>query len=239
MSPTVARRRRAGTGLLALAFTGLAAGGAVGAATSAASGAGAPSTICIGIVVRYGDVKPPAASPRGGANTFCATVRPGATGAEVLDLRARALHTPPPRYQQGLLCAIDGYPARGCGEPTATGGFRYWSYWHRAPGQNAWTYSNVGADSFRPANGAQEGWSWVAGESEATAPPPPVLAFDAVCATTGATRAPSPAPVPAATSLVAAAPASGNGSGPPVGVLAGAGLIAVVGGLSWRAVRRR
>ena len=29
----------------------------------------------------------------------------------------------------GLLCAIDGYPAGGCGDRTGQGGYHYWSYW--------------------------------------------------------------------------------------------------------------
>ncbi|MFE0463812.1 SCO2322 family protein [Kitasatospora sp. NPDC058965] len=51
-------------------------------------------------------------APRSG----CAQLRPDATSAEVV-----AAVAPPLRYDtgNGLLCAIAGYPAAGCGEPVA------------------------------------------------------------------------------------------------------------------------
>ncbi|PYC77315.1 hypothetical protein C7C46_19315 [Streptomyces tateyamensis] len=54
-------------------------------------------------------IQPPA------ARTACAQLRPGATSAEAL-----AAVAPPLRYDaNGLLCAIAGYPAAGCGEALA------------------------------------------------------------------------------------------------------------------------
>lgn len=34
----------------------------------------------------------------------------------------------------------------------------YWSYWHANPGQNTWSYSQLGAQSYKPANGSVDLW---------------------------------------------------------------------------------
>lgn len=71
----------------------------------------------------------------------------------------------------GLLCAIDGQPATGCGEPASGGGYQFWSYW-TASGGCSWSFSNRGpsARSFstRP---AADGWVWVNGGGQASRPP--------------------------------------------------------------------
>jgi hypothetical protein len=36
----------------------------------------------------------------------------------------------------------------------------YWSYWHADPGQNTWSYSQLGAASYKPANGGVDLWTY-------------------------------------------------------------------------------
>lgn len=154
----------------------------------------ASTTICVGIVVDYGDAK-----PGGGANSFCARVATGATGADVLAARARALGRPQPTYRSGLLCTIDGYPDDGsCGDPAPGGGYRYWSYWHKFQGSSAWTYSQAGATGFTVSDGLLEGWAFQNGGPE-KGRLPPAVSYSSVCRpaaspTPQASRAPSPVP---------------------------------------------
>jgi hypothetical protein len=131
-------------------------GGAGGSLVEAAAGsscASAAGTVHVGLVIDFGTV-----DPAGAAKPMvrqCVTIADRGTGADALSAGG---HTP--RWNSsGLLCAIDGYPATGCGERTATG-YRYWSYWH---GGDAWKYSSVGPDSFRPGEGGVEGWHFVDG----------------------------------------------------------------------------
>ncbi|HVU74919.1 MAG TPA: hypothetical protein VHE83_18290 [Mycobacteriales bacterium] len=146
---------------------------------------------CIGVVVDPAG----SGSPRA-PDTYCATVPYGATGQQVLAARAKALNRPQPRYQGGLLCAIDGYPATGCGEhDTARGGYDYWSYWHKRRGSSQWVYSGTGADQYSPVPGDLEGWAFQEGGAEGGRVPPDVSA-ESVCATarpaaSGASSAPS------------------------------------------------
>ncbi|HEV7208726.1 MAG TPA: hypothetical protein VGN54_08305 [Mycobacteriales bacterium] len=155
-------------------------------------------TICVGVVVAY---QGQATSYGGGSNTYCAKVPAGASGADVLSARARALGRPQPRYENGLLCAIDGFPATGCGRADPRGsGYDYWSHWQRPRGSAGWVYAQSGAFDASPGNGDQEGWSWVQGQSEQNAPRPPLVAFDQVCPP----QRPTPSP----------APAAGGGTGP-------------------------
>lgn len=61
----------------------------------------------------------------------------------------------------------------------------YWSYWHLDPyadGGPAWSYSNLGASSYRVSAGAVEGWSY--GQF---GPPAVKPSFEAICATSAAT----------------------------------------------------
>jgi hypothetical protein len=108
--------------------------------------AGATKTICVGIVVD--------ARPLGGpVSADCTTVSDGSTGYDVL--RA-AGHTVSFR-QDGLICTIDKRPASGC---AATDGQHFWAYFHRAPRSSSWSYSDEGATTYKPDNGATEGWVW-------------------------------------------------------------------------------
>jgi len=130
-------------------------------------------------------------------------------GAILLAARASMLGVPQPRYNPaGLLCAIDGVPATGCGE--AHGGkYAYWSYWHGTGGN--WTYNNFGPASARVNSTVVEGWRYQPnGNGLPTDPPPrgPATA-SAVCV---------PAPPPTTTAprtTVATTPRSTVVTAPP------------------------
>ena len=124
-----------------------------GVGSSCASAAG---TIHVGLVIDYGTVDS-AGSSRSTSRQCVALPDSGKSrsGANALMAGNHALRW----SSSGLLCAIDGYPATGCGESSATG-YRYWSYWH---GGDSWSYSSVGPDSFTPKDGAVEGWHFIDG----------------------------------------------------------------------------
>jgi hypothetical protein len=144
------------------------AAAAVGAPFTATTGARAESTICVGVVVDYGDATGAPSGPRG----TCVEVSPGSTGADVLAKRASQLGTMRPRYNSsGLLCAIDGYPESGCAERTSDD-YEYWSYWHRPPGGGAWQYARVGPGSYEVHDGEVEGWRFQSGNGTRSDPAP-------------------------------------------------------------------
>jgi hypothetical protein len=145
-----------------------------------------------------------------GSNNTCTTVPAGATGTQVLVARAKALGRTMPRIEGGMICSIDGFPAAGqpCSKTDPHGGYDYWAYYHRAPTAGSWSYSNVGSDSYHPANGSEEGWVYVQGQSEADAPRPPLLPFNTVCP-----QAAGPA--------TSAAPGAGSGTTPKAPVAGG------------------
>ncbi|MDH6115740.1 SCO2322 family protein [Kitasatospora sp. GAS204B] len=95
-------------------------GGAPDFAALCANTPARPGLKRVGVVLDFGtsaDASSTAVPPA--ARTGCAQVRPDASSAEVL-----ATLAPPLRYDSnGVLCAIAGYPATGCGEavtaPTA------------------------------------------------------------------------------------------------------------------------
>jgi hypothetical protein len=108
-------------------------------------------------------------------------------GAIVLATRAAQLGVPQPRYNEsGLLCAIDGTPATGCGE-SHNGKYAYWSYWHGANGQ--WTYADNGPATSRVHADVIEGWRWEPDGAASPNDPPPRASTDAsrVCVTAAAT----------------------------------------------------
>ena len=83
----------------------------------------------------------------------------------------------------------------------------YWSFWHANPGQSGWSYSSVGATSFRPSPGSVELWQFGAtnrsGSSGQPAVSPAALrARNAPQATRPATTA-----APRSTGASSAAPA--------------------------------
>jgi hypothetical protein len=174
--------------------------------------AGAPSATCaaaggirVRVVVDFGDAAgaPPAVSD------VCVPVADRTTGAELLAARARQLGTPAPRYDGGLLCAIDGYPETGCGDRTSDG-YRYWSYWHGDAG--SWTYANVGPGSWKLRDGDVEGWRFLNGGPESKAAPPRAAA--ASCPATARATATTAAPPPTTAPRAAAAPTTMPGAVP-------------------------
>jgi hypothetical protein len=117
------------------------------------------------VVVDFGDLpNAPALS------AVCVPVADASNGAVVLAERAKQLGKPAPRYNaSGLLCAIDGLPAEGCGQKTADG-YAYWSYWHGDT--NGWTYSSTGPGGWRARSTTTEGWRFSVGAGNPTDPKP-------------------------------------------------------------------
>lgn len=125
-------------------------------------------------------------------SAWCVPAGAHDNGAMLLAERASMLGTPQPRYNaSGLLCAIDGFPAGGCGEPR-NGHYAYWSYWRGEDG--AWSYASVGPASTRVDPNVVEGWRWEAAGAASPADPPPRVAPDA-----SAVCKPTPPPAPSTT----------------------------------------
>lgn len=181
--------RRAARVLATLVLAG------VGIASMSAPAAASTSSPCrqsaahVAVVIDFGG---------GNVSTACVPIADGSTGIDVLNARAAQLGVAGPRFNpvNGLLCGIDGYPATGCAERTATG-YAYWSYWNGDSG--SWTYSNVGPASRRMHEGTVEGWRFQSGTGASTDRPPSAAAsFAAICppATTTTTAAPTTQPPP-------------------------------------------
>ena len=185
---------------------------AVTAMVGSCAEASAAGTVNVAIAVDPGVIP---GAPRG-PEVMCVTVGDGATGADVLVERARLLGRPPPRWApSGLMCAIDGYPATGCGE-RVDGSYRYWSY--HLGDEGSWSYARTGPAMRRATPARMEGWHFIAGANSPADPPPRVAASAAaVCPPSApspivnAPAAPAPAPAPAPTG------ATPNPGSPPVG----------------------
>jgi hypothetical protein len=170
----------------AAAVVAVLAGSTVAAGVTAARSAHAADTICVALVVDFGDLG-------AGVDSDCVTVPDGSSGEDVL----RARHTLGFRPNQpGFVCTIDGWPHEGC---SASNGEHYWAYFHRAPGSSAWTYSTAGASGYQPRNSSTEGWVWLTRKDQT----PADVAFSSICKTTA-----SPTPKPTSSS-----PSSGDGGG--------------------------
>jgi hypothetical protein len=151
-------------------------------------------------------------------NATCLVVAQGTTGAQLWADRAAVLGTQRPRYaDSGLLCAFDGYPASGCGEPSG-GGYLYWSYWSGNSG--AWVYGGGNPHVRRVNDGDIEGWRFVNGPDSGQNPPPrmapsrslfPPIPAPAPAPAPAPTPAPAPAPAPTAPSDPAGAGSPGTG----------------------------
>jgi hypothetical protein len=127
-------------------------------------------------------------------------------GATVLATRASMLGTPPPRYNtSGLLCAIDGFPATGCGE-RQNGRYAYWSYWHG--GSAAWTYASIGPASTRVDPNVVEGWRWQPDGAASPVDPPPRVAPVAATICKPAATPPPPTTAAATTHTTPRPPSS-------------------------------
>lgn len=106
----------------------------------------------------------------GGSSATCLVVPANTTGSQLLARRGAELGTGSPRYgSSGLLCAIDGMPATGCGDRNA-GGFEYWAYFNGTSG--SWVYGNFNPFTRRLSDGDIEGWRYVRGAGNGQDPPP-------------------------------------------------------------------
>ena len=143
----------------------------------------------------------------------CVPVPAGSTGAQVLAARAKLLRTPAPRYAlSGLLCAIDGYPATGCGQQTGSH-YAYWAYFH---GGSAWSYASDGPSEWQVSPGDVEGWRFEPDGTATPADPPPRApsAAAVLCpASTGTTTTVASPPSTTVGSTVAVGPAPSGGGG--------------------------
>ena len=87
-----------------------------------------------------------------------------------------------------VLAAVAGVLALGV-TPARASAYRYWSYYHAAPGSATWTFAGAGA-TYRPSPGAVEGWRFAVSPGTASAPAPradPATAYNRACS--GATAA--------------------------------------------------
>jgi len=110
----------------------------------------------------------------GGSSATCLVVPTGTTGSQLLARRSAELGTGSVRYgSSGLLCAIDGLPAAGCGDHNA-GGFDYWGYFNAPSG--SWVYGNINPFTRRLSDGDIEGWRYVRGGKGSPQDPPPRIA---------------------------------------------------------------
>jgi hypothetical protein len=146
----------------------------------------------------------------GTGSTVSAVCVPGDSfdnGAAILAARASMLGVPQPRYSaSGLLCAIDGVPATGCGD--AHGGhYAYWSYWHGQGGN--WSYNNFGPASWRVDASVVEGWRYQPDGAGLPTDPPPRGP-----ATAASVCVPAPPPTTAPRTTVAPTPRTTVPSGP-------------------------
>lgn len=126
------------------------------------------------------------------------------------------------RWGDAFVCRIDGKPgSTGSGSqacvdtPPASA---YWAFWHAAPTDGRWTYSDLGALSYHPPGGSIEAWAFGAGACPGIAPNGSIQA----CATNPppASQSTSPAPVaPATTPLI---PPVAAHRAPPAGRAGGA-----------------
>lgn len=134
----------------------------------------APDEIRVGIVVDFGTDDGAPSGPQ----AACVVVQQGATSADVL-LAWSASTVGAPRYDvSGLLCAIGGYPASGCGERTGAG-YRYWSYWEG--GSGVWRYSS-GNPHVQPARADRvEGWRFQESSGSGGDAQPPRRAPGGLC----------------------------------------------------------
>ena len=171
----------AAVGVAATVGATLGPGAAQRAAASAALASTGSSPVCrlparvakdrvvVAVVVDFGGAG-------GRVVVSCVLVKPGASDAQALQVQAAVLGYSPPRYaESGLLCAIGGYPASGCG--TQSGGhYAYWSYWH---GGKRWQYANGGPAEWKVARGDVEGWRFQPDGSATPADPAPRAASSA------------------------------------------------------------
>ena len=146
-----------------LVATAVAAGALLPVTAPVGPAACAAGSVRVAVVVDFSDVA--------ATTETCVAAGERDTGAAVLVARARLLGRPAPRYaSSGLLCAIDGYPAEGCGVRTE-GRYAYWAYYLGT--SSGWSYAAGGPAGRRVNSATVEGWRWhPAGTGVASDPPP-------------------------------------------------------------------
>ena len=149
--------------VLVAVFGAVIFGTSLRADASSCSGPLADGEIRVVIVVDGADIG-------SGSSATCLVVPAGTTGSQLLARRSAELGTGSPRYgSSGLLCAIDGLPATGCGDRNG-GGFGYWAYF--GGGSGSWIYGNFNPFIKRLSDGDIEGWRYVQGAGNGQDPPP-------------------------------------------------------------------
>ena len=121
--------------------------------------ASAEGQVRASLVVDFGTVEGLGSRP---ANTDdCITLAAGGNGATLI---AQRFGKSTIRINSsGLICAIDGYPATGCGEHLPNGKYRYWSYWK---GGSRWDYATIGPADRKIVDGSVEGWRFGDGSTD-------------------------------------------------------------------------
>ncbi|MFT4296506.1 MAG: hypothetical protein QM582_13945 [Micropruina sp.] len=200
--------------VLAACAAGTSAAPAVATAPQLPQAAGCSG---VWVIVDYGSLG-------GGVSTRCAT----SYGTGLAALRSAGFS---PTVDEGFVLKLSGKPSK----PDINKA--YWSYWHaskQADGSySAWSYSNLGAGSYRPKQGNAEGWHYVSINGGNTPPgaKPPTGSIDSPKPKPSAsTRKPTPKPSkktsqpakpastpakPSASSRTSKASASATASRPP------------------------
>jgi hypothetical protein len=139
-------------GIAAASATVSGAAGRVPCADAAADG-----DVTVAFVI---DFSGSAGAPDDGIVKACVAVQPGDNDSEALAAVATEEGFAAPRYNdKGLLCAIGGVPAKGCGQPLDGGKkYDYWSYWQGSP--SGWTYANTGPAENQVDSAIVQGWRW-------------------------------------------------------------------------------
>jgi hypothetical protein len=203
----VSRAGRAGIAVLVAATV---AGPVAAVHTTAACAAGGAR---VAFAIDFGGAP---GAPSSSVVLTCVPVS-GGTGADALAARAQELGTPQPRYaSSGLLCAIDGFPASGCGDRTGNG-YAYWSYWHGTAG--GWSYGTGGPAGWPVSTGDLEGWRFQDPGTGTAADPPPRASpsASAICPPAPPPTTPPPTTPPSTTpsSTTPPSPSPRSTSPPP------------------------
>ena len=220
---------------------------AAGTRASATEAAPAP-TCTVPARLSKGEIVVPIVVDFGGPGdkvlVSCLATHSGDTGAQLLQQQASQLGYALPRYNEsGLLCAIDGYPANGCGQQVGNQ-YAYWSYWH---GGRSWQYANVGPGQWVVLKGDVEGWRFQPGGGASPSDPPPRAAPGATQlerpagSRPGGTTTSSPRPAKgSASSRDAPGPVDGAGGNhdAPVPFIVGLTLAVLIGAAAFIRVRR-
>lgn len=156
----------------------LAAGAAAPTTTQAAALPQAATCSGVWVVVDFGSL--------GGTSTKCAPSGGFGTGVKALKSAGFSV-----ALDSGFVLKVNGKPSNP--DPNTA----YWSYWHATAKDDGtwsrWSYSNLGADSYRPVKGEAEGWHYLKLSDAAAGPGeyPPLTATS------------SPSPEPTATKTTA------------------------------------